>query len=316
VDQVTPAQLAEFRELGELCHRTAVDVGERALRYRRERISLSADAVGTKSTPTDVVTEADQMAEALIRETLMAARPDAAWLGEESGRAAGTSAVGVAGALEWVVDPIDGTTNFLYDLPGWAVSIAARVGGESVAGAVHVPTLRQTFTAVKGDGAWLHDAAFEDAMFDDAACDAGGVGGAGDAGGAGGAGEGAALGAIPGRRQLAASISTNLETALIATGFAYDAQVRQRQGPLVGHLVGRVRDIRRFGAASVDLCSVAAGRVDAYFEWDLQPWDLAAGSLIATEAGAVVHHRASGTVVVAGRGIADALNALLDELGD
>ena len=268
----TAAAEAELAELGVICRQTAQEVGERVLQWRRDRPELDADAVGTKSTPTDVVTEADRMAEQLIRDQLMAARPHAAWLGEESG-----SATGSAGDdLEWVVDPIDGTTNFLYDLPGWAVSIAARRGGESIAAAVHVPTWATTFTAVKGQGAYLQDAY--------------------------------------GRRRLAASTLTELSTALIATGFAYDSEMRRRQGDEVGRIVGRVRDIRRGGAAAVDLCSVGAGRVDAYFERDLEQWDLAAGSLIAAEAGALVHLRPSGTTVAAGRGIAAALDALLDEL--
>ena len=266
---------AEYAELGEICRQTAYEVGERVLRWRRERLTVASE---TKSTPTDAVTEADRMAEDLIRERLMRARPDAAWWGEESGRASGADAVSGGAGLEWVVDPIDGTTNFLYDLPGWAVSIAAREGSNSVAAAVHIPTLGATFTAVLGEGSFLHDA--------------------------------------NGRRQLAASTVSELPTALIATGFAYDARVRTRQGSLVGAMVGRVRDIRRAGAASVDLCAVAAGRVDAYFEHGLEPWDLAAGSLIAQEAGAVVYERPSGTTVAAGRAIAPALKALLDELGD
>jgi myo-inositol-1(or 4)-monophosphatase len=269
----------EYAELGQLCRQTAQEVGERVLRWRRERSTIASD---TKSSPTDAVTEADRLAERLIRERLMTARPDAAWWGEESGRAAsaadaGSPAGGHAG-LEWVVDPIDGTTSFLYDLPGWAVSIAAREDGQSVAAAVHVPTLGLTFTAEHGGGSFVDDST--------------------------------------GRRALAASTENDLSMALIATGFNYDAVVRTRQGAIVGQLVGRVRDIRRAGAASVDLCAVAAGRVDAYFEWGLEPWDLAAGSLIAEEAGAVVYQRPSGTTVAAGPAIASALEQLLSELGD
>jgi myo-inositol-1(or 4)-monophosphatase len=263
----------ELTELGMICRQTAQEVGERVLRWRRERTELDADSVATKSSSTDVVTEADRMAEQLIREQLMAARPRAAWLGEETGRSGGSA----AHDLEWVVDPIDGTTNFLYDFPGWAVSIAARHGGVSVAAAVHVPTLATTFTAVRGEGAWLTDAF--------------------------------------GRRRLAASTATDLSTALIATGFAYDRQVRERQGGLVGALVGRVRDIRRAGAASVDLCSVAAGRVDGYFERGLEQWDLAAGALIAEEAGAVVRTGPEGAVMAAGPGLFPALDALVEQSG-
>ena len=265
----------EYTELTALCAHTAHIAGERVLSWRRQRRDLEDDSVATKSSPTDVVTEADRLAEGMIRERLMAARPEAAWWGEESGRAPGTDA---AGGLEWVVDPIDGTTNFLYDLPGWSVSIAARIAGRTVAAAVHIPTLSETFTAELGGGAFLSD--------------------------------------LRGRQQLAASAATDLSRALIATGFAYDEGVRARQGPIVGQLVSRVRDIRRAGAASVDLCAVAAGRVDGYFEHGLEPWDLAAGSLIAAEAGAKVYERSSGSTVAAGPGIADALDALLTEVGD
>ena len=276
MSDLVSAPTSGYGELGQLCADTAREVGERVLEWRRQQHGeLSDDVVATKSSPTDVVTAADRMAEQLIRERLMSARPDAAWLGEETGQASGS---GGRDGLEWVVDPIDGTTNFLYDLPGWSVSIAARQGGESVAAAVHVPTFGATFTAVRGEGAFVQDAA--------------------------------------GRRPLAASTATDLATALIATGFAYDREDRTGQGSVVGSLVGRVRDIRRFGAASVDLCSVAAGRVDGYFEHGLEQWDLAAGLLIASEAGAVVHERSSRTTVAAAPGIAKALDALLDELGD
>jgi myo-inositol-1(or 4)-monophosphatase len=264
----------EYSELAALCAHTAHLVGERVLSWRRQRQDLDGDSIATKSSPTDVVTEADRMAEEMIRERLMAARPDAAWWGEESGRAAGS---GASGGLEWVVDPIDGTTNFLYGLPGWSVSIAARLAGHTVAGAVHIPTLSETFTAELGGGAFLND--------------------------------------LMGRQQLAASGATDLSRALIGTGFAYDEEMRSRQGPIVGQLVARVRDIRRGGAASVDLCAVGAGRLDGFFEHGLEPWDLAAGSLIAAEAGAKVYERPSGTTVAVGPGIADSLDALLTELG-
>jgi myo-inositol-1(or 4)-monophosphatase len=276
----------ELAGLADLCAETAREAGDAALAWRRERGDIEDAAVSTKSTPTDMVTDADRTAERLIRERLMTARPDAAWLGEETGRAAGgvagsgggSSAGSGAGGIEWVVDPIDGTTNFLYDLPGWAVSIAARVEGRTVAASVHIPTLGETCTAHLGGGA--------------------------------------SLASTTGRRPLAASSASDLSRALIATGFAYDEQVRAMQGPIVGALVSRVRDIRRAGAASVDFCAVAAGRVDAFFERDLEPWDLAAGTLIASEAGAQVYLRASGTSVAVAPGIADAFDALLTDLGD
>lgn len=263
----------DAQALTALCSATAREVGAHLLRWRRERSSVASD---TKSGPTDVVTAADHEAESMIRTRLLAAYPDAAWWGEETGRSAGTGP-GPGSDLEWVVDPIDGTVNFLYDLPGWAVSIAAVWRGDVLGAAVMVPTVAALFSASSGMGAWLDDAG--------------------------------------GRRQLAASSCTELSHALVATGFAYDAGLRARQGAAVGRLVGRVRDIRRAGAASVDLCAVAAGRVDAYYERNLQPWDIAAGGFIAREAGAVVVQRDDGSVVASGQRLAAPLLALLDEVG-
>lgn len=267
----------EPQALTALAAETAREVGSYLLQWRRERRSVASD---TKSGPTDVVTAADRAAEALIRGKLLDAFPEASWWGEESGRHPGTGDRGtVAGPseLEWVVDPIDGTVNFLYDLPGWAVSIAAVWRDEVVGAAVMVPTTATLFRASKGHGAWVDDAGHQ--------------------------------------RRLWASECADLSQALIATGFAYDATIRSEQGLVIGRMMGRVRDIRRGGAASVDLCSVAAGRVDAYFERGLEPWDRAAGGLIASEAGAVVVQRPDGSVVAAGPRIAAALESLLSEVG-
>jgi myo-inositol-1(or 4)-monophosphatase len=199
--------------------------------------------VDTKSSPTDVVTEMDRAAETLIRERLLAARPGDAILGEEGGQ------IG-SGPVRWVVDPLDGTVNYLYGLPSWAVSVAAEVAGDIVAGAVCVPLQQSTFTATLGGGAWL-DSAWE------------------------------------GRpRQLACNTGVGLRDALVATGFGYPADQRVVQGMVVAAVLPLVRDIRRAGVASVDLCSVAAGRVDAYYEQGTHYWDIAAGGLIAREAGA------------------------------
>jgi len=196
--------------------------------------------VDTKSSPTDVVTEMDRAAERLIVAALNAARPDDGVLGEEGADAAGSSGV------RWVVDPIDGTVNYLYDLPGWAVSIAASVDGESVAGVVHVPSQGETFTAVRGQGARRN-------------------------------GEPIRCNAAP-----------TLDRALVGTGFGYDAHRRATQAEVLRQLLPRIADIRRLGACSVDLCAVACGRTDAYYERGVNPWDHAAGGLIASEAGAVV----------------------------
>jgi myo-inositol-1(or 4)-monophosphatase len=217
------------------------------------RVAVAA----TKSSPTDVVTEMDRRSEELITRRLLAARPADAILAEEGGAsAAGSYAGGGTSPVRWVIDPIDGTVNYLYGLADWAVSIAAEVAGTVVAGVVHLPRHGETFTATLGGGAWLARA---------------------------GRGQVAhapvALRARPG---------VPLSQALVATGFGYLAARRKIQGEVVAALLPQVRDIRRGGAASVDLCSVAAGRVDAYYERGLNYWDYAAGALIAAEAGAVV----------------------------
>lgn len=257
--------------LRDLCVRTAEEAGRWLVEWRAERGGLDAT---TKSSPTDVVTEADRAVEEQIRSQLLQAHPGASWWGEETGRSAGSAA---GGGVGWLVDPIDGTVNFLYDLPGWSVSIAAVLDGAVVAGAVAVPTLGATFRAALGHGAQLTDAR--------------------------------------GVRPLAVSTCTDLGQALVATGFAYDPALRGVQGRAVGRMLGRVRDIRRGGAASVDLCWLAAGRVDAYVERALQPWDRAAGALIAREAGAVVVEHADGSVVASGPALHEALTELLDVVG-
>jgi myo-inositol-1(or 4)-monophosphatase len=205
-----------------------------------------------KSSPTDVVTEMDRRAEELIRARILAARPGDAILGEEGGQtgdAAGAPA-------RWVIDPLDGTVNYLYGLPDWAVSIAAEVAGEIVAGAVFVPSRGELFTATRGGGGWLESARASDGR--------------------------------AGRVRLHCRPGVPLDQALVATGFGYRAARRQVQGEVVAALLPRVRDIRRAGVASADLCSVAAGRLDGFYERGLNYWDYAAGALIATEAGAVV----------------------------
>jgi myo-inositol-1(or 4)-monophosphatase len=210
----------------------------------------------TKSSPTDIVTEMDRRAEELIRSRILASRPGDAILGEEGGEtgdAAGAPA-------RWVIDPLDGTVNYLYGLHDWAVSIAAEVAGEIVAGAVFVPRRGELFTATRGGGAWLEPAGPASA----------------------------AASAAAGPVRLRCRPSVPLDQALVATGFGYKASRRKAQGEVVAALLPRIRDIRRGGVAAADLCSVAAGRLDAFYERGLNYWDYAAGALIATEAGAVV----------------------------
>jgi myo-inositol-1(or 4)-monophosphatase len=211
----------------------------------------------TKSSPTDVVTEADRAAEAMITEYLLSARPADIILGEEGGLHGGPATpaspsdpASGPSRVRWIVDPLDGTVNYLYGLPDFAVSIAAEADGVIVAGVVHVPERGEVFTAVTGGGAWLH-----------------------------------AAGRPP--VQLRCNTGVPLARALVATGFGYLAGRRRVQGEVVAALLPLVRDIRRAGSAAVDLCSVACGRVDAYYERGTNYWDIAAGGLIAREAGAL-----------------------------
>ena len=229
------------------------DLLKLACAVSREAARLLSDRSGrtvvvdTKSSPTDIVTEMDHASERLIRERLLAQRPDDAILGEEGGQ------TGEGALVRWIVDPLDGTVNYLYDLPDWAVSIAAEVDGEVVAGAVCVPRRDSLYYGWLGGGAWR-------------------VSLTGDA--------------EPER--LACTTGVPLARALVATGFGYDPGRRLVQGQVVSIVLPRVRDIRRNGAAAVDLCSLAAGNVDGYYERGVQYWDIAAGSLIAREAGAFV----------------------------
>jgi myo-inositol-1(or 4)-monophosphatase len=217
-----------------------------------------------------MVTEHDRASETLIVSAIRAARPDDAIIGEEGTADEGTSGV------HWLIDPIDGTTNFLYGLPGYAVSIAAADAAGTLAGAVYVPATDELFSAARGQGATLNGASID------------------------------------------CSSTQDLAQALLATGFSYQADRRRAHMRRLQHVIGEVRDIRRFGAAAPDLCYVAAGRVDAYFEEHLGPWDLAAGELIAREAGCISGDLAGGPVhpaqvLVANPGLFEPLRALLNE---
>ncbi len=200
-------------------------------------------AVDRKTTPTDMVTEMDTASEALIRSVILGRRPGDVIVGEEGGEVGGGEPSD-AQQVRWLVDPIDGTTNYVYDHPGYNVSIAATLGGRTVAAVVADPTHARTYRAALGRGAWCNE------------------------------------------RRLHLGDAAPLDRALVATGFAYDPARRARQGAVLAGLIARIRDVRRMGAAALDLCSVAAGRVDAYYEAGLGPWDLAAGALVAEEAGA------------------------------
>jgi fructose-1,6-bisphosphatase/inositol monophosphatase family enzyme len=220
-------------------------------------------SVETKSSGTDMVTEMDRASERLIVEGLLAARPDDGILGEEGSSRDGTSGV------RWVIDPLDGTTNYLYGFPSFGVSIGAEVEGRSVAGAVRDPVHGETFTAVLGGGSWCNG------------------------------------------RRLTLTGPPTLATALVGTGFAYDAARRAEQADVLRRVVPEVRDIRRAGAAALDVCWVAAGRLDAFFERGLAPWDWSAASLIATEAGARAQRFDDGLHVAAPPHLFESLVSLL-----
>ncbi len=234
--------MLEIEELLSLAVEIAHESGELVLSYYEEAAPSGAliSSARAKSTRTDLVTAADHASEDLIVKRLRSARPADAVLGEEGGRRAGTS------GLTWVVDPLDGTINFFYGFPAFAVSIACEVGGETLAGVVYDPLRRETFTATDRHPAMLDGRALEVA------------------------------GSVP------------LPEALVATGFGYEAERRRAQAELLTTVLPAVRDIRRAGSAALDLCWVAARRVDACYEAGLAPWDRAAGSLVAVRAGAVV----------------------------
>jgi myo-inositol-1(or 4)-monophosphatase len=231
-------------EFLDLATETAAEAGKLLASWRASGRPAVAD---TKSSPTDVVTQMDRQAEALIKDRIRAARPDDLILAEEGGQDRAESSTGV----RWVVDPLDGTVNYLYGLADWAVSIAVEVDGAIVAGVVEVPERGETFFAVRGDGAWL-----------------------------------SRRGGAATRQHCNTGVP--LDRALVATGFGYEAERRKGQGQVVAELLPRVRDIRRGGSAAVDLCMVAAGRVDASYERGLNYWDYAAGGCVAREAGAMV----------------------------
>ncbi|HEX4290680.1 MAG TPA: inositol monophosphatase family protein [Trebonia sp.] len=278
------------RELLVIAVGAALEAGQ-LLASKEGRVEVAA----TKSSPTDVVTEMDGRAEELIRARILLARPDDAILGEEGGQVDGTADA----PARWVVDPLDGTVNYLYGLPDWAVSIAAEVDHQILAGAVYVPMRGELFTAVRGEGAWLETTR------------------------GAGASSARAESGIPDstfeRIPLRCRPGVPLEQALVATGFGYRAERRAVQGAVVAALLPRIRDIRRNGVASVDLCAVAAGRVDGYYERGLNYWDYAAGALIAAEAGAVVGDSRGGPpgtsmTVAAGPGLFAPLRDALAEL--
>jgi myo-inositol-1(or 4)-monophosphatase len=236
------------------------------------------DAVRTKTTPTDPVTVVDTETERLLRDRLAQCRPGDPVLGEEGGGPANPVA-NADGTVTWVLDPIDGTVNFVYGIPAYAVSVAAQVDGVSVAGAVADVVGGRVYSAGAGLGAHLTDE--------------------------------------HGTRPLRCTAVDDLSVAMLGTGFGYSGRRRAAQAALLAKMLPVVRDVRRIGSAALDLCMVAAGRLDAYYEHGLNIWDCAAGALIAAEAGArvVLREQEDGAValaVAAAPGIADELLASLE----
>jgi len=267
-----------LRELEDL----AVTAAGAAGRFIVDDRPRGMGVLDTKSSVNDIVTVMDQESELLLRRILLGARPDDAVLGEEDGASAGTS------GITWVIDPIDGTVNYLYGIPAYCVSVAAVIGDagtpgqwQPVAGAICNPLTGEIFHSRRGGGAYVLVAGEDTAI-----------------------------------RVNAVDV---LLQSLIATGFGYVPEVRARQGEVLSAMLPEIRDIRRAGSAALDLCAVACGRVDAYYESGLNPWDLAAGWIIAAEAGALVTGLngippGQAAVVAAGPGVHAALLRRLEAL--
>jgi myo-inositol-1(or 4)-monophosphatase len=256
-------------ELRRVAVTLARQAGDMALHGRK----FGTVTATTKSSPVDMVTQYDRASEEMITKGLEALRPHDAIVGEE-----GASVIGTSG-ITWHIDPIDGTSNFYFDIPMWAVSIGAVDANGPVAGAVYAPALGEMFSAARGHGATVND--------------------------------------IP----LAVRNNSDLSDALVCTGYSYLVEQRGPHARRVARMVTHIRDIRRFGAAAIDLCFVAAGRYDAYFEENLHSWDLVAGHIIATEAGAIVTNYAGkpvtpAQVLASSPGVHAALVALIAESSD
>ncbi|MDD9207791.1 inositol monophosphatase family protein [Georgenia sp. 10Sc9-8] len=274
-DPTTTVPTEQVRALMDLAERVARRAGH-VVTDRREGL---VEVASTKSSATDVVTAVDEESEELLRAEILAARPDDAILGEEGGSSSGTS------GLTWVVDPIDGTVNYLYGLDSYSVSVAVVAGPPDpelwtlLAGCVHAPAMGTTWSAGRGLGAWRNGT------------------------------------------RLVGRSGPPLAEALVGTGFGYTPEGRRREGAVVAEMLPQVRDIRRLGSAAVDLCLVADGRLDAYYESGLNAWDMAAGALVVAEAGGTVRglgdRRASTAMTIAGPAeLADALARSLADVVD
>jgi myo-inositol-1(or 4)-monophosphatase len=218
----------------------AIEAAHAAGAVLLERFRKPAEGVSSKSSPTDLVSEADKTSESLLLDFVASKRPDDGILSEEGGRETSSS------GLTWVVDPLDGTINYLFGIPVWSVSVAIEDDSGGVVGVVHNPTQHETFAALRGHGATLNGEPVH----------------------------------VSGR--------TDLASALIGTGFAYEAEARAVQAEIVSRVLPVARDIRRAGSAALDLAATACGRLDAFYEAPMEPWDKAAGIVLIREAGGIV----------------------------
>ncbi len=258
VSENVPLSVSAIADLRELATRLALEAGDLIRNGRPDRVEVAA----TKSSAVDIVTEMDARSEAMLRARLADFRPHDAILGEEGGATAGTS------GITWVLDPVDGTVNYLYGVASYAVSVAAVWGPPDpahwtvIAGAVHSVVDRRTWSAAADAGATLNG------------------------------------------EPIQVSTPASLGKCLVGTGFGYDADRRRSQARVLASVIGKVRDIRRLGSAAIDLCLVGSGQLDLYYERGLNPWDMAAGALVAAEAGALVTglggNRAGDAMTVAG----------------
>jgi myo-inositol-1(or 4)-monophosphatase len=249
----------------------ATQAARAAARVHRDGLGR-VQRVDTKSTPTDVVTEVDRDAERVIVDVILASRPDDSILAEEATQVTGRSGV------RWIVDPLDGTTNYVYRYPAFGVSIGVEVDGELAGGVVHDTVRDRVYTGIVGAGA---------------ACNG---------------------------NPIRMRDHAELATALVATGFQPQPERRVRQAEVLARVLGRVRDVRRGGSAAIDLCCVASGQLDAFYEAGLAEWDMAAGTAIVRAAGGVVRMLArpappAPLLVAAGPRLVDALEAAVRDAG-
>jgi fructose-1,6-bisphosphatase/inositol monophosphatase family enzyme len=272
-DVNNPIDLSELLSLAVSAATRAGEAVRAHVGGRGAHASVRATAE-TKSSATDLVTAADRGSEQLIVDLLLSSRPHDGIVGEEGGERQGTS------GIEWVIDPIDGTTNFFYGYPGFSISIAASDADGALVGVVHDPMRAETFSAVRGKGAWLN-----------------------------------------GEPLAAPSTVPPITEALVATGFSYSAELRRRQAQLLPDVLATVRDIRRGGSVALDLCYVATGRLDAFYEAMPKRWDIEAGVLVISESGRVARSVAevldgTPTLVTGPERLVDELTALLLRAGE